>query len=175
MELPSTALSALIPALVPKNVPSKFIAIVCLKSSRLRSSIGIGIETPAELITLVKPSICFWARSMASSQLWAEVTSSSTKDNSSPYCAAKAWPFSTLISPMTTCAPSLIKCRAVAAPIPLAPPDMIAFLPLNRPIIVSYFCILIIDMSLIFLTQTPTGSTSPFTNSTVNLKISQCA
>ena len=138
MLAPFTDFSAFMPACVPKKVPSRFIESVCLKFSNEMSSILPGILTPALLTSVVRLPMFDLANFTAEAQLCADVTSSSTNKSSSPYCPASAEPFSAFISPITTFAPSAINRFALAAPIPLAPPEIRAVLPASLlPIIFS--------------------------------------
>ena len=132
IEPPRPPFRAATPCLQPRNTPSTLIAIVRWKPSRVSSSIFAGIETPAQLTTVVRLPKPLSAAGIASDQLSCEVTSSRTKRAASPSSAASASPFSACRSQMTTRAPSSTKRLALAAPIPLAPPVIRAILSLRR-------------------------------------------
>ena len=118
--------------LVPRKTPVALTDITSFHSSRVVSSIGTVRYIPA-LFTRTSSFPNLWAaRATAFFQSSSLLTSSFTKRARPPASFTSASilrPSSTSTSPMTTLAPSLAKSLASAAPIPRAPPLMIATLP----------------------------------------------
>lgn len=110
--------------LIPATTPRTLILMTWSKTSRLRSTILLGVlqATPA-LLYMMSSWLCLdMVKSTASETSDSLVTSQAMKVALGPSSFAVCWPSWCWISAITTLAPLLINFAAVAFPIPLAAP-----------------------------------------------------
>src|ERR1044072_5747777 len=122
IEPPPACFIAGIAALQPRKVPSPLMSLTRRYSARLQSSIELRTPTPAAFRRPCRPPNFSTVAETALFHAASSVTSSGTKSAASPSSAARARPLASSRSASTALPPSRTTSRAVAAPIPEAPP-----------------------------------------------------
>src|SRR5215218_3937932 len=121
-----------IAALQPRKVPSPLMSLTRRYSARLQSSIELRTPTPAAFSRPCRPPNVSTVAATALFHAGSSVTSSGTKRPASPSSAARARPLASSRSASTALPPSRTTRRAVAAPMPEAPPLMSTTLSARR-------------------------------------------
>src|ERR1700726_1586117 len=134
-----------------RNIDFTFTSITRIQSSSLSSTTLARRMIPALLKRVCKAPKSRMIRSTARRQSSARVTSVRSKNAREPLAlisSAADFPFASFTSRIPTAAPSLAKSRAVARPMPEAPPVIRATLPLRASDFAD---------SLVELSSLPTG------------------
>src|SRR5690349_6915507 len=111
-----------IACLQPRKVPIELMSLTRRYSSRVQSSIELRTPTPAAFRSPCRPPKISTVAATAFAQAASSVTSSGMNWDASPSSCASARPLASSRSASTALPPSRTTSRAVAAPMPEAPP-----------------------------------------------------
>ena len=124
-------------AWITKKVPVRFTATVRENTSAVVSAIPVSARMPAALMTPSSPPIA--SAALLTAALTDAGSDTSQAMATAPISSATAFAALSDRSRIATAAPSRRKSRAVARPMPDAPPVMMILRPASRAIVVSLF------------------------------------